>query len=475
MAQDLSNAACMILVGDVMGDDLDLLPRFLDVMSTVGVPQYYVHGNHDYDFDATTDDHSGDSWRRLYGPTYFSFEIGQVHFFVFDNVVYPCTEADVADDDRAGCADPENDPIYNGRITDQQMTWFENTLALVPEDRLIVVAAHIPLLTFVNSNTGRHQTDNVADLYALIGDRPAVSLAGHTHTLEQLVEGESYQGWSERIGVDAVPFNHVVTGAPSGNWWSQDFNVDGIPMSFARLGVPRGYMVFDFDGNTYTDRFYASNMDPDRQMWLSFNTPQFRAWYETLLEWTQAHSWEDGLIPPLSINDLDDTKLFTPDELAEGVHLAVNFWNGSRHADIAVRINGGDPIALTRTQEGDGEDIREGAEYADPFAIMRQMSVARYALRSTEGEPRAQGFELWQNARFGPAFPQSMQPWMLADQSMHLWTWDLPSDLPFGTHVAEVTATDRHGRSFTDHIVFEVREERPDPLWREELWVDEEE
>ncbi|NBC32388.1 MAG: hypothetical protein GVY13_06900 [Alphaproteobacteria bacterium] len=469
LAQDLSNAECMILVGDVMGDDLGLLPRFLDIMSTVELPQYYIHGNHDFDFDATTDEHSADSWRHLYGPNYYAFEIGQVHFIALDNVVYPCTEEDVAADDRARCGNPE-DPVYNGRVTDRQMTWLANHLALVPEDRLIVLLHHIPFVSFVDSRTGRHQTDNVNEIYALIGERPALSLSGHTHTLEQLVEGESYAGWAERVGVEAVPFNHVITGAPSGNCWSQDFNVDGIPMSFARLGVPRGYMLFDFDGNTYTDRFYGANLAADRQMWLSFNTPQFRSWYETLLAWTQAHGWEEGLVPPLSINDLADTKLFTPADLAEGVSLAANVWNGSRHTAVTVRINGGDPVSLTRTQEGEGEDVREGADYADPFAIMRQLSVARYALRSSEGAPRTQGFEIWQGERFGPAFPQAMQPWMLADQSMHLWTWTLPADLPAGTHVAEVTATDRHGRSVTDRIVFEVRAERPDPLWREDLW-----
>ena len=472
MAQDLSDAECMILVGDVMGDDLGLLPRFLDVMATVGLPQYYIHGNHDFDFDATSDDHSADSWRHLYGPTYFSFDIGQVHFVVLDNVVYPCVAEDVnEDDDRARCGNPE-EPAYNGRVTDRQMTWLENNLAHVPDDRLIVLLHHIPFVSFIDSNTGRHQTDNVNDIYALIGDRPALSLSGHTHTLEQLVEGESYQGWGERVGVGPLPFDHIITGAPSGNWWSLDFGIDGIPMSLARLGVPRGYLTFDFDGNTYVDSFYGANLATDRQMWLSFNTPAFRDWYDTLLAYAEAHSWEDGLTPPLSINDLPDTRLFTPDELAQGVHLAANIWNGSRHSTVSVRINGGEPVALTRTQEGAGEDVRQGAEYADPFAVMRQMSVARFALQSTEGDERAQGFELWTQADFGPSVPQPMQTWMFADQSMHLWTWTLPADLPIGTHVAEVTTVDRHGRSATDHIVFEIRAERPDPYWREELWAE---
>ena len=67
-----------------------------------------------------------------------------------------------------------------------------------------------------------------------------------------------------------------------------------------------------------------------------------------------------------------------------------------------------------------------------------------------------------------------MRTWMIADQSNHLWRLPLPPDLPIGAHIAEVTTIDRFGRSFTDHIAFEVREERPDPFWREELWPEEE-
>lgn len=469
VSQDLSDAQCMILVGDVMGDDLDLLPRFMDMMSTVGLRQYYVHGNHDFDFDATSDADSADSWRRLYGPAYYSYDIGQVHFVVLDNVVYPCGPEDDGPGGRDACADPER-TVYNGRVADQQMEWLANNLAHVPEDRLIVLAHHIPFVSFIDSNTGRHQTDNVNDIYELLRGRPALSLSGHTHTLEQLLAGESYQGWQEQVGVGRLPFNHVVTGAPSGNWWSGDLNFDGIPMSFARLGTPRGYLIFDFDGNTYRDTFYGANLPTDRQMAVSFNTPQFRDWFETLYAWTEENDPPHEGIPPLNINDLADTRLMTPEDLGNGVYLVANVWNGSRESDVFAQINDGPRLDMVRTQDGDGEDIRQGAEYADPFATQRQMHVARYAMESASGEPRNQGFELWQGSQFGPVPPQSLEPWMLADQSMHLWRAELPANLPVGTHVATVTTVDRFGREFTDHIVFEVREERPAPRWRNELW-----
>ena len=104
---DLGDAECMVMLGDVMGDDLSLLPRFMSMFSIAGLLQYYVHGNR-FDFDATTDEHSADSWRELHGPDYYALEIGQVTFVALNNVVYPCGPEDAAmGGDREGCADPE--------------------------------------------------------------------------------------------------------------------------------------------------------------------------------------------------------------------------------------------------------------------------------------------------------------------------------------------------------------------------------
>ncbi len=101
------------------------------------------------------------------------------------------------------------------------------------------------------------------------------------------------------------------------------------------------------------------------------------------------------------------------------------------------------------------------------------MTIGRYAWQSRSGDPRAQGFEVWQGARFGPVPPQGMSAGHVADSSPHLWRLRLPQDLPVGTHVATVRATDQHGRAFTDRIVFEVRDARPPRRWRGELWTDE--
>ena len=467
LAWDLTNTECMLLLGDVMGDDLGLLPRFKQMMSAVGLPQYYVHGNHDYDFDATDDTDSADTWRREYGPAYFSFDIGQVHFVMLDNVVYPCTGADAP----ANCGNPAA-PAYNGRVTDRQLEWLANDLAQVPEDKLVVLSHHIPLVSFIDSTSLTHQTDNANALYELLAGRKALSLSGHTHTLDNLLAGESYAGWSDTVGVAELPFQHIIAGAPSGSWFSGDLDWDGVPMSLGRLGEPRGYFRFEFSGTDYAETYYAAGHSTQRQMWLSFNTPQYREWFETLRSWTAANPPTSGGVPPVNINDLADTKLFTPEDLAGGVWLTANVWTSTRDSEIAVRIDDGEPVALTRTQQGSGEPVRFGVDYSDPYSVVRQLQTARYGFASESGNDRAQGWEQFRGTRRGPGVPQSVSEGYIAEKSSHVWRWQLPADLPLGVHVAEVTSVDRNGQEATDYIAFEVLAERPPPFWRTEPWQD---
>lgn len=477
LERDLGGAECVVMLGDVMGDDLRLLPRFMDLFSVLDLPQYYIHGNHDYDFDATSDAHSADSWRQIYGPNYFSYEIGNAVFIALDNVVYPCGPEDDGPGGRSACADPER-TVYNGRVTDDQMAWLEATLDLIPEDKLIVMMHHIPFVSFIDSNTGRHQTDNLAEIHALLAGRPAVSFSGHTHTFEYLSAGEWYQGWEEQVGVTRLPFDHIVGGAPSGNWFQGDLGFDGTPMAFARGGTPPGYMIVDFDGSDFQVSFHAANQPAERQLALSFNTPQFRDWFDAKTQWQAAQQEAvDGqrgfeAVPPVTLNDLADVKLFTAEDLEQTVWLTANFWAGERNSQVFAQIGDGPRLEMERTQPGNGEDIRAGAEWADPFATQRQMMIGRYAWQSSGADPRRQGFELWQGRGFGPVPPQGMSAGHIADSSTHLWRLAMPGDLPEGAHVITVTAVDQHGRTFQDKITFEVRAERPIPYWDNSGWED---
>lgn len=452
----------LLYVGDVAGDDLDLIDRILEVGATVGAPQWLVHGNHDLDFDATSDAHSSDSWRHIYGPQYYAFEVGDALFVVLDNVVYPCGTDDTVLPGREFC---DERVTYNGRVPTQQMTWLANLMQQASPDRRVVLSHHIPFVSFVDSVSRQHQTDNLPEIYQLVAGRPALSLSGHTHTIENLAPGECFEEWQEAVGVGELPFRHIIAGAASGGWYTGDFNYRGTPMSLQRMGAPSGVLLLDFEGADFSER-YLSSYGKERGMWVGVNTPAFRSWFETLEKWQESRPSADEL-PPLSINDLQDTRLITPGDLREGVYLTANVWAGSRETRVHATLNGR-RLELERTQEGAGESPRIGAEWADSFAAQRQLAVARVAFASASGDERAQGVEVFKGSQYGPASPRPGG--ILADRNMHLWRARLPAALEPGIYRVEVTSVDRHARVTTERLVIEVRQNLPPPRWRREIW-----
>jgi hypothetical protein len=468
-AMDEDEIEFTIVEGDVMGDDLGLFPRFKEIMSISGAPLYLVPGNHDLDLDATDDSHSLDTFRREFGPAYYSFDVGKVHFVVFDNMRFPCTpELDNADGRHAFCNDPVNKPAYNGVLDETQIEWLTNDLAGVPKDRLIVLNQHIPIVTFTDQTSTQHQVDNAVQLYDIVKGREVLTFAGHTHTLEQLRPGEVYEGWNQAqaMPAGATPFHQIVAGAACGGWWSGDFDDDGIPMAYQRLGAPRGYLIVDFMGSTYQERFKATGKAANEQMSLSFLSPTFQAWYDKMVGWLEQPAATRSELPPVSINDLPDPSILTASDRAGGTLLVANVWNGSQDSRVYAQIDGGPELDMTRTQPGKGEGELVSL---DPYALEKQLYVLRYAIRSESGDPRAQGFEQFRGSRReGPAQPMSLGD--LTNQSNHLWTLPVPRELAEGAHKAKVTTVDAYGNSYSAVIAFEVAGERPYPWFRTELF-----
>jgi len=448
-SMDLEDVEGVIVEGDIMGDDLGLYPRFKEILSVAESPQYYVPGNHDLDFDASTDENSFDTFKREWGPTYYSFDIGDVHFITLDNVQYPCENYD---GEHAFC---DSGTTYNGVVNEKQMMWLKNDLAHTPKGKLIVLNMHIPIVSFVDAGSNKHQTDNAAHLYKLLEGRPALALSGHTHTLEHFEPGEGERPNLPGVNIPATPFPQIITGAGAGSWWSGDFDQEGVPMSYQRLGAKRGYLVFEFDGNTYTDTFKATGESADKQITIGFLSPTFKDWYTNLLGWIRAGAVDK---PPVNINDLDDTKIVTLSEIHE-TSLTANVWNGSSATRVSLQIDDRQKIVMTRSEST-----------MDPFVLEKQMYIYRYAAESTSGDERAQGFELFGGASFGPGSPRPADEWMHTDNSSHLWQTALPTDLTVGVHTARITAKDKFGREYQETIVFEVRNERPERFFRKWLF-----
>ncbi len=462
-ARDNSDTECLMFAGDILGDDLSLYPRFKRIVSVGGVPQYFVGGNHDLDLDADSDQDSFDTFRREWGPEYYSFDIGEVHFVGLDNVRYPCNGVDP----HPFCS-PDRRHTYNGVISQRQLDWLREDLTHVPDDKLIVLIAHIPFVSFTDNTSAKHQTDNLHELYHIVDGRKVLGLVGHTHTTEQILPGEYFEGWIEQTGTGAAQFHQIITGGISGSWWAGDINDQGVPRSIQRLGSPRGYYQIDFAGSQYTDTYKTFHTDENTQLHAGLNTPRFRTWAQKLLDHADQHRGQWDVEPAVTVNDLGDTRMLTAKDLTDGSWVAVNVWNGSRDSRVTVKING-IVIPATRTQMGSGEAKLKGVKYADPVALAMQSTVGRIAFRSTEGDDETAGLTIWGEVPWVGEHPGPFYAWMLSDHSSHLWRADLPVDLPVGVHAMTVSTTDRYGRLFSNVMTIEVVESLPISDWQDEL------
>lgn len=193
------------------------------------------------DFDSGDNKDSFDTFRNEFGPEYYSFDIGKVHFVIMNDVKYPCGPEDNEDGLHGHC-DQEDRQDYTGTIIERQMTWLKNDLAHVPKDRLIHLHMHIPIHSFIDQNLVKHSVANVVELYETLGchrssdgmfyahdcERKIVSSHAHTHTAENIRPGEDFEGWSTALDSGTLkgrspgppPFHQVILGAGGGSWWT---------------------------------------------------------------------------------------------------------------------------------------------------------------------------------------------------------------------------------------------------------------
>ncbi|MGO3762134.1 MAG: calcineurin-like phosphoesterase C-terminal domain-containing protein [Glutamicibacter arilaitensis] len=387
-----------LFIGDLVGDDLTFFHQTRELASMLNGPARFLPGNHDIDYDSLDGQHEFDSFRAQFGPEYYSYDTGKTHVIALSTIEYPT-------------AVPAKKSDYTYGLGKRQLQWLRADLAEVPKNKAIVLAGHSPLLEFFYSD--EHSTKQLKEIYKLLDGREVIALGGHTHMSENLRAGDLMDGWREKVGEEGLPFTHLTVPAISGQWYDGRVTENGYPTSIQRDGTPPGVLTLDIKNTKMTESFTVTGGDSSKQMSLGLNTPAYRKWYEDNLE------KERGTVEPLE-NPLTVSR----DGLDSDTWLTTNFWMGSTGSTVEVSIDGQAPLAAERTQQLDGERPLLGAEYSDPAAVAEQFV-------------------------HGGGF---------AEKTSHLWRLELPDDLSAGAHSASVTATDVHGRSYTEELEFQVSE-----------------
>ncbi|ASZ11274.1 calcineurin-like phosphoesterase family protein [Chitinophaga pendula] len=216
--------------GDLVWDEPRLFPDYNKAVAIAGIPFFQVIGNHDIDYNVD-DSQSDRTFKSHYGPTYYSFNRGNAHYIVIDDVYYE-----------------GEDKKYKGFITDKQMAWLEKDLALVKPGSLVIVNIHIPSYTEMHIRNKKENpapggtVSNREKLYALLAPFNTHILSGHTHYNENIVNGNIME--------------HV-HGTVCGAWWTGPVCSDG---------TPNGYGIYEVEGNDLKWYYKSTGKSRDYQL-----------------------------------------------------------------------------------------------------------------------------------------------------------------------------------------------------------------
>lgn len=235
-------------LGDLVGDDLTLFDPLNRAVAHLNIPWYNILGNHDIDFAAKDDQTSDETFEAVYGPPYYSFDYGNVHFVVLDDVMWVGKTA-------------ERNGFYYLGFGERQLDWLENNLKHVPKSKLLVLTMHIPI------NTGAHRAQReLMDaerkrLYNLIAEFPhCISFSAHHHINQHHFITRD-DGWPKD-----EPHHHLNFVTTSGSWWRGAPDELGIPHTMMRCGAPNGWSFVTFDNTDYNVEFRAARRPADYQM-----------------------------------------------------------------------------------------------------------------------------------------------------------------------------------------------------------------
>lgn len=220
-----------IAAGDLSWDAPNIIPAYKQAIKATGIPFFQVLGNHDMDINTRSDETSDQTFTDSFGPSWYSFNRGNAHYVVLDNVFYY-----------------GNTYNYIGYITEKQFKWLEQDLAAVKPGSPVFVSMHISAYTN-EKNREQKKEDNPGNvtfnrkfLYKLLQPFQAHLLTGHTHYNENRIEDGVYE--------------HIHAAVCSA-WWTGPVCEDG---------TPGGYGVYEVDGNQVNWYYKSIGQPKDFQM-----------------------------------------------------------------------------------------------------------------------------------------------------------------------------------------------------------------
>lgn len=222
-------------LGDIIFDSTNMWDNMKSSMSNVRstdgiIPFFQCIGNHDHTSTTTSDYAATAHYVRRFGPTDYSFNRGDVHIVVMDNVVCTTTSSNSSPDGATW--------KYNAGYSDEQYQWLVEDLSYVKDkgSKMIFFCGHIPFRggsASGGSNVNRDK--HYADILSLLTQfNEAHIMIGHTHYPQNFI----HSGYVCKGG---KPIYEHIHQAACGAWWASQSSV---------TGAPNGYNIYEVNGAT---------------------------------------------------------------------------------------------------------------------------------------------------------------------------------------------------------------------------------
>ena len=237
-------------------------------------PLFNTMGNHDNDgatpCDENTDFNATAKYRKAFGPTYYSVNIGKVHYVMLDNIHYINAPGGKK---AKGIVGARN---YTCDITPEQLAWLKKDLELVTDKSTpIVVGVHSPIYRYKNGMKGKINSTlaepSASEFAALLQPFSNVHIiSGHAH------RNRTTYGCDDKNQTDiANIIDHNIVAVSGSLWYSSGF---GGPM-LGSLGEPAGCKIFTIDNKDIKWYFNPTQL-PAKEQFRCFDMNAVRDYFK---------------------------------------------------------------------------------------------------------------------------------------------------------------------------------------------------
>ena len=225
-------------------------PQYLNTINSQikNLQIFHTMGNHDNDFQTRSDYDAAVKYVDQICPTYYSFNIGKVHYVVMDDI--DCSSYDGS-----------TSRNYVKSLSAEQLDWLAKDLSHVAKTTPVVVAMHAQV--FYPTTSGfkiDHDQVNTLRLFDILDGYTVRFVTGHTHKLFNVTPDAPI--------VDGHNFREFNSGSVCASWWWSGNLTPGIHIGTD--GTPGGYGIWDVTGTDF-QCLYKSTGWPEEYQFRSYD------------------------------------------------------------------------------------------------------------------------------------------------------------------------------------------------------------